>query len=238
MHLGATVAKCDASSSEAVRLELSDGSTLECDGVLVCAGRNSNTGDLELERAGIAPGKRGLIPVNGHYRTQVEHIYAAGDVVGPPALATTGMEQARIAICNAFGVSEKADLNPLLPSGIYTIPEASMVGETEESLTRAGVDYVVGKARYLDCPRGRILGDESGFLKLLFRREDLQLLGVHVVGEQATELVHIGLIAMMCGAGAAHFDRACFNYPTLADLYRYAAYDAMLTRRDAAREAT
>ena len=238
MHLGATVAKCDSSRAGTVRLELSDGSALECEGVLVCAGRNSNTGELELARAGIAPGKRGLIPVNGHYRSQVEHIYAAGDVVGPPALATTGMEQARIAMCHAFGVSEKANLNPLLPTGIYTIPEASMVGESEESLTRAGVDYVAGKARYLDCPRGRILGDESGFLKLLFRRDDMKLVGVHVVGEQATELVHIGMVAMMYGADATHFDRACFNYPTLADLYRHAAYDAMLTPRSATREAT
>ena len=129
------------------------------------------------------------------------------------------------------------DVNPLLPTGIYTIPEASMVGESEESLTRAGVDYVAGKARYLDCPRGRILGYESGFLKLLFRRDDMKLLGVHVVGEQATELVHIGMVAMMYGADATHFDRACFNYPTLADLYRHAAYDAMLTPRSATREA-
>ncbi|MBC8011043.1 MAG: Si-specific NAD(P)(+) transhydrogenase, partial [Burkholderiales bacterium] len=157
----------------------------------------------------------------------VPHIYAAGDVVGPPALAATGIEQARVAIAHAFGSTFKSDLATVLPTGIYTIPEASMAGETEASLREKGVDYIAGRARYADIPRGEIIGDQVGFLKLLFRREDMRLLGVHVMGEQATELVHIGLMALLVEAGADLFNRACFNYPTLGDLYKYAAYDAL-----------
>mgnify|MGYP003867216241 CR=1 FL=1 len=202
------------------------GATLACDALLVCAGRSSATGSLNLAAAGITPGERGLIPVDEHFRSAVAHIYAAGDVVGPPALAATGMEQARVAACHARGVTAKTDLAALLPTGIYTIPEASMVGETEESLTKQGVDYVAGRARYADNPRGRIIGDDAGLLKLLFRRDDLRLVGVHVVGEQATELIHVGLTAMMLGATAELFNRTCFNYPTLGDLYKFATYDA------------
>jgi NAD(P) transhydrogenase len=166
--------------------------------------------------------------VNEHYRSVVPHIYAAGDVIGPPALAATGMEQARVAVCHAFGILGKSALAPLLPTGIYTIPETSLVGETEEALKEKGVDYIAGRARYADLPRGRIVGDETGFLKLLFRKEDMRLMGVHALGEQATEVVHIGLIAMLAEGTADLFNRACFNYPTLGDLYKYATYDAVL----------
>jgi NAD(P) transhydrogenase len=138
------------------------------------------------------------------------------------------MEQARVAVCHAFGITKKADLAPLLPTGIYTIPEVSTVGQTEEALRARGVDYVVGRARYGQSPRGRIMGDDAGFLKLLFRREDMRLVGVHVLGEQATEVVHVGLVAMLAEAGADLFNRACFNYPTLGDLYKYATYDALI----------
>jgi NAD(P) transhydrogenase len=140
------------------------------------------------------------------------------------------MEQARLAICVAFEFDRKDVVAPILPTGIYTIPEASMAGETEESLKTKGINYVVGRARYADNPRGQIIGDESGLLKLIFRQDDMRLLGVHVVGEQATELVHLGLIAMMAEAGADLFNRTCFNYPTLGDLYKYATYAAMLKR--------
>ena len=139
------------------------------------------------------------------------------------------MEQARVAMCHAFALLKK-NTSPLLPTGIYTIPEASMVGETEQSLQAQGVDYVVGRAPYARNPRGRIIGDDFGFLKLLFRREDLCLLGVHVVGEQATELVHIGLIALLREGDAELFSSACFNYPTLGDLYKTATYDAIMQR--------
>jgi NAD(P) transhydrogenase len=227
-HWQERVTACDASEPGDVVLTLSSGAKLSCDGVLVCAGRQSNTADLDLAAAGITPGKRGLLPVDAHYQSAVPHIYAAGDVIGAPALAATGIEQARVAIHHAFESTLKSDLATILPTGIYTIPEASMVGETEAALREKGVDVVVGRARYADIARGDIIGDEAGFLKLVFRREDPKLLGVHVMGEQATELVHIGLIALLAQADADLFNRACFNYPTLGDLYKYATYDAIL----------
>ena len=226
-HWKERVVKCDAPPAGDVRLTLGSGADITVSDVLVAAGRSSNTETLDLAAAGLTPGKRGLLNVDAHYRTEVPSIYAAGDVVGPPALASTGMEQARVAMCAAFGLAPK-ETSALLPTGIYTIPEASMVGETEQTLKGKGIDYVVGRAQYEQNPRGRIIGDERGFLKLLFRRGDMRLLGVHVVGEQATELVHIGLMAMHCDAGAELFSRVCFNYPTLGDLYKYAAYDAVV----------
>ena len=232
IHWNTRVTQCDASQPDEVLLGLSTGQTLSCDGVLVCAGRQSNTATLNLEAAGIEPGKRGLVPVDSHYRSVVPHIYAAGDVIGSPALAATGIEQARVAVAHAFVSTFKGDMAPILPTGIYTIPEASMVGETESALREKGVDVVVGRARYADIPRGEIIGDQRGFLKLVFRREDMRLLGVHVLGEQATELVHVGLVALLAEADADLFNRACFNYPTLGDLYKYAAYDALAQREN------
>jgi len=229
-HWQERVTACDVSRPDEVVLTLSSGATLSCDGVLVCAGRQSNTGDLNLAAAGITPGKRGLVPVSEHFQSVVPHIYAAGDVAGPPALASTGIEQARVAAGHAFDSTFKKEIATILPTGIYTIPEASMVGETEQSLRAKGVDFIAGRASYADLPRGEIIGDESGFLKLLFRREDMRLLGVHIIGEHAIEVVHIGLIAMLAGADADIFNRACFNYPTLGDLYKHAAYDALAQR--------
>jgi NAD(P) transhydrogenase len=224
------VTRCDAPSTGEITLTLTSGATLAVSDVLVAAGRQSNTGDLNLAAAGLTLGKRGLIKVNAQCRTEVPHIFAAGDVIGAPALAATGMEQARMAMCVACEVDYKDVVAPILPTGIYTIPEASMAGETEDSLKAKGVDYVIGRARYMDNPRGQIVGDENGLLKLIFARDDMRLLGVHVVGEQATELVHIGLVAMMSGSGAELFNRTCFNYPTLGDLYKYATYEAILKR--------
>lgn len=230
-HWGETVVRCDVLRPGDVVLTLSSGAMLEADGVLVCSGRSSNTGALDLEAAGINPGKRGLVPVGPSFQSSdVAHIYAAGDVIGAPALAATGIEQARVAIFHAFGESLKSEIAPLLPTGIYTIPEASCVGDSEQSLVEREIPYLVGRARYRDTPRGQIMGDEEGFLKLLFHRDDLRLLGVHVMGEHATELIHVGLIAMMTNATADLFNRACFNYPTLGDLYKYAAYDAILQK--------
>ena len=224
------VTRCDAPPSGDVALTLTSGAKLAVNDVLVAAGRQSNTADLNLAAAGLTPGKRGLLKVDARYRTEVQHIFAAGDVIGAPALAATGMEQARMAMCVACELDYKDIVAPILPTGIYTIPEASMAGETEESLQAKGTSYIVGRARYMDNPRGQIIGDESGLLKLIFGRDDMRLLGVHVVGEQATELVHIGLVAMMAEAGAEIFNRTCFNYPTLGDLYKYATYEAMLKR--------
>ncbi len=163
------VTRCDAPPTGDVTLTLSSGATLAVSDVLVAAGRQSNTADLNLAAAGLTPGKRGLVKVDAQCRTEVPHIFAAGDVIGPPALAATGMEQARVAMCVAFEFDYKDVVAPILPTGIYTIPEASMAGETEESLKEKGIDYVVGRARYADNPRGQIIGDESGFLKLIFR---------------------------------------------------------------------
>ncbi|MEQ1861981.1 MAG: Si-specific NAD(P)(+) transhydrogenase [Chthoniobacteraceae bacterium] len=225
-HWGERVTECAAPECGDVVLTFASGATLAASDVLVAAGRNRNTDDLALDAAGLVAGKRGLIVVNEFYQTTAPHIYAAGDVVGPPALAATGIEQARVAVSHAFGILKK-EASTLLPTGIYTIPEASMVGKTEAELKEAGVAFIVGRAAYDLNPRGRLIGDNAGFLKLLFRADDLRLLGVHVVGEQATELIHIGLIAMLCGGDADLFNRACFNYPTLGDLYKHAAYDAI-----------
>ena len=224
------VTRCDAPPNGDVTLTLTSGATLAVNDVLVAAGRQSNTADLNLAAAGLIAGKRGLIKADSQGRTEVPHIFAAGDVIGAPALAATGMEQARLAACVAFDLRQKEAEAPILPTGIYTIPEASMAGETEASLKERNIPYVVGRARYADNPRGQIIGDEHGLLKLIFHSEDMRLLGVHVVGEQATELVHIGLMAMLSGAGASAFNRVCFNYPTLGDLYKYATYEALLKR--------
>ncbi len=229
-HWKEKVTRCEAPPTGEVTLTLTSGATLAVDDVLVAAGRQSNTADLNLGAAGLTPGKRGLIKADSTGRTEVRHIFAAGDVVGAPALAATGMEQARLAACVAFEIQQKESAAPILPTGIYTIPEASMAGETEEALKEKNIPYVVGRARYADNPRGQIIGDEHGLLKLIFRREDMRLLGVHVVGEQATEVVHIGLVAMLAGVGATVFNRACFNYPTLGELYKMATYEAILRR--------
>lgn len=209
---------------------LSSGKEITADAVLVCSGRQSNTADLMLSAAGVTLGKRGLIDVNAEYQSSAAHIYAVGDVIGAPALASTGIEQGRLAAVHAFGASSADDLPKLLPTGIYSIPEASMVGETDEALRQSGVETIVGRAYYADLPRGGILGDRSGFLKLVFRQSDMRLLGIHIIGEQATELVHIGLIAMHAEAGADFLSTVCFNYPTLGDLYKFAALDALAQR--------
>lgn len=206
---------------------LASGATVTADLLLVAAGRSGNTDDLNLAAAGLAAQKRGTIEVNEHYQTAVPHIYAAGDVVGFPALAATSMEQARVAMVHAFDLKYKTRVAPVLPYGIYTIPECSMAGATEDALEERGVACVAGVARYPANARGQIIGDRNGLLKLLFAADDMKLLGVHVIGEQATELVHIGLIALQQGATAQLFIDTCFNYPTLGELYKYATYDAL-----------
>jgi NAD(P) transhydrogenase len=226
-HWKERVQACRACDSEGVVLTLSSGASLAVDAVLVAAGRKSNTDSLNLAAAGLTPGERGLVGVDPHFRTEVAHIYAAGDVIGPPALASTSMEQARRAIRHAFGPTPTSDIAALLPTGVYTIPEIGMVGETEERLKDQGVAYLVGRAAYRRSARGQIIGDSDGMLKLLFRRSDFRLLGAHVIGEQATELVHIGLLAMLYDADAHLFDEMCFNLPTLGQLYKLAALDAM-----------
>jgi pyruvate/2-oxoglutarate dehydrogenase complex dihydrolipoamide dehydrogenase (E3) component len=202
----------------------------DSDTILGAAGRSGNTAGMNLEAIGVTPGSRGQLEVNAHYQTSLSHVYAAGDVIGFPALASTSMEQARVAMVHAFDLKYKTSVAPILPYGIYTIPECSVAGETEESLEKQNIPYVAGRARYEHNPRGQIIGDRDGFLKLLFREEDMRLLGVSVIGEQATELVHIGLTAILQEATAELFIQTCFNYPTLSELYKYATYDALGAR--------
>jgi NAD(P) transhydrogenase len=231
-HWNERVAACEAPQGGGdVMLRLTSGPVIQADTVLVAAGRASNVAGLGLDRAGVEVGERGVISVDRHYRTSVPHIYAAGDVIGFPALAATSMEQARVAMSHAFDLKFKSELSPVLPFGVYTIPEVSMAGETEESLREKGIDYVAGRSFYGENARGCIVGEKNGFLKLLFARDDMKLLGVHVIGEQATELVAVGLVVLLVDAGWELFNRACFNYPTLGWLYQRAAYDAAINRR-------
>ncbi len=214
-------------AEETFAVRLKSGKTLAMHTILAATGRTGNTANLGLEKVGVQPSPRGNLEVNEHYQTSVPHIYAVGDVVGFPALASTSMEQARVAMVHAFDLKYKNQLAHILPYGIYTIPECSMAGETEENLTKKNIPYVVGRARYSSNARGQIIGDKDGFIKLIFHEEDMRLLGVHVIGEQASELVHVGLTALLMQAGADLFIQTCFNYPTLTEIYKYATYDAL-----------
>jgi len=206
---------------------LAGGGKVSADTFLVAAGRSGNTDRLNLAAAGLAATKRGLIEVNDRYQSTVPHIFAVGDVIGFPALAATSMEQARVAMVHAFDLKYKTRIATILPYGIYTIPECSMAGETEETLTKKSLPYFAGIAHYEANARGQIIGARSGFLKLLFAADTMKLVGVHAIGEQASELVHVGLVALQAGAGADLFIETCFNYPTLGELYKYATYDAL-----------
>src|SRR5271165_2558717 len=213
-----------------ITLGLKSGASVQAAAVLVAMGRSANSRNLGLEEAGVVIAERDRIQVNAHFQTSVPHIYAAGDVIGFPALASTAMEQARVAMAHAFSLYPKDALAPTLPYGLYTIPELSMAGETEESLQKLAVPYVVGRASYATNARGQIIGDGGGFLKLIFRHEDMKLLGVHVMGEAASELVHIGLTAILLGGTAQLFIDSCYNYPTLSETYKYATYNALAQR--------
>jgi NAD(P) transhydrogenase len=223
--------------AEGVRLELQSGGSLVVDQVLVAAGRVANVGKLAIERAGLTVNKRGLLAVNERYQTSVPHIYAAGDVIGFPALASTSMEQARVAMVHAFDLPKyKTRVAPVFPLAVYTIPEIAMAGETEESCRQNKIDYCVGRGLYRTNARGQIVGDLSGEVKLVFRYPDKLLLGVHIIGEIAAELVHIGLIALQTECTIDMFVNTVFNYPSLGDAYKYAAYDGLgaVQRREAA----
>jgi NAD(P) transhydrogenase len=205
---------------------LESGKRIPAEVVLYAAGRQGETDGLDLERAGLQADERGRIDVGPDYRTSVDHIFAAGDVIGWPSLAATSMEQGRLAAAHAFDQVD-ATMGELLPFGIYTIPEISFVGRTEEELTEAACPYEVGISRYRELARGQILGDSYGMLKLLVALEDRSLLGVHVLGTNATEVVHIGQAVMGNGGTVDYLVDAVFNYPTLAESYKVAALDAM-----------
>jgi NAD(P) transhydrogenase len=229
-HWKENVVKCMAPKVGDIELTLTSGQILVVDHVLVCAGRTSPTAEMNPAAAGIGLTSRGLVPVDEHFRTTTPHIYAVGDVIGFPALASTSAEQGRVAACHACSSDLKKRIAPTLPTGIYTIPEVSTAGLTEVQAREKGIDVIIGRADYFHNPRGQIIGEKRGFLKLVFKKEDMKLLGVHVIGEQATELVHIGLMALMTGGGAELFLDTCFNYPTLGDLYKLATSDALLKR--------
>ncbi len=210
-----------------VACETTAGKRLESDVLLYCVGRDGNTNDLGLGTLGITPGKYGLLEVGDHYQTVHPHIYAVGDVLGYPALASTAMEQGRQAMRHAFGIAGPKGRTEALPFAVYSIPEVAYVGATEEALVDKKTDYVAGRGDYAKNPRGQILGDSDGLLKLLFDRPSLKLVGAHVVGTAASELVHIGETFLHQGASATEIAETIYNYPTLSDMYRHAAVKAL-----------
>ena len=223
-RFGETVTGVELHDGASVTL-LQSGKRIAADAVFYSAGRQGTTDALGLDRAGLEADERGRILVDAHYRTAVPHIYAVGDVVGFPSLAATSMEQGRLAARHAFGEASN-EMSTLLPIGIYTIPEISFVGRTEEELTADGVPYEIGISRYRELARGQILGDMHGMLKLLVSAEDRRLLGVHALGTGATELIHIGQAVMAFDGTIDYLIETVFNYPTLAEGYKVAALDA------------
>ncbi|HZQ92004.1 MAG TPA: Si-specific NAD(P)(+) transhydrogenase [Terriglobales bacterium] len=207
-----------------VFIRLESGKVLHGHAVLYTVGRQGNSDVLNLAAAGLECDNRGRVTVNEFFQTAVPHIYAAGDVIGFPALASTSMEQGRLASCHMFGTPAHMPDN-VIPYGIYTIPEVSMVGQTEEQLTKAKVPYEVGLARYAELAKGQMLGDEEGMLKLLFHPQSLKLLGVHAIGDRAAEIIHIGQVVLSIGGTIEYFRDTVFNYPTLAEAYKVAALD-------------
>lgn len=206
--------------------ELESGKTVQADALLCAVGRQGNTDCLDLAVAGLTCDSRGPIAVNAFQQTEVPHIYAAGDIIGFPSLASTSMEQGRLASCHMFGTPAKMH-SELLPYGIYTIPEISTVGRNEQELTAARVPYEVGIARYEELAKAQMIGDQIGLLKLLFDPKSLRLLGVHALGDQAAEIIHIGQAVLALGGTIAYFRDTVFNYPTLAEAYKVAALDGL-----------
>ncbi|MGA2807337.1 MAG: NAD(P)(+) transhydrogenase (Si-specific) [Terracidiphilus sp.] len=197
------------------------------DALLYAVGRQGNIDELNLSAAGLEADNRGRIPVDEHYQTKVEHIFAVGDVVGFPALASVSMEQGRIAAARAFNDKATSSNPSFYPYGIYTIPEISFIGKTEEQLTDEDVPYEVGMAYYRESARGQIRGDTTGRLKMIFHRDTRKVLGVHIIGEEASELVHIGQAVMILGGTVDYFIDTVFNYPTLAECYKVAAFNGL-----------
>ena len=206
--------------------KLESGKIVRGQALLYTIGRQANSDQMNIEAAGLTADVRGKLPVNENFQTSVPHIYAAGDVIGFPALASTAMEQGRLASCHMFGKPSKI-MSHLIPYGIYAIPEISMVGATEEELTKQKAPYEIGMARYSELAKGQMLGDENGLLKILFDPDSLKLLGVHIIGDRAAEIVHIGQAVLTMGATIEYFRDTVFNYPTLAEAYKVAALDGL-----------
>lgn len=214
-------------ANQDLEIRLGSGQVLHADMFLFAAGRSGASGNLSLEKAGLKTGKRGCIEVNENYQTKIPNIYAAGDIIGFPALASTSMDQGRIAVSHMFQTEGHKELSRLFPYGIYTIPEVSMVGISEEEAKDRGLAIVTGKSHYANTTRGRILGLEEGFLKLVASKEQGEILGVHIIGQMATEIIHYGLTLVERKLHLEDITAEVFNYPTLHDLYKYAAYDAL-----------
>jgi NAD(P) transhydrogenase len=208
-------------------VELSAGEPIRSDAILFAAGRIGNTESLGLADAGVQVDERGRILVDGTYRTTAEAIYAAGDVIGPPALASVSMEQGRVAVCHAFDISFKETVDPLPPFGVYSIPEVAMVGMTEEEARAGAIDVECGRGPFEANARARISGATEGLVKLVFRRDDRRLLGVHIIGDDASELVAIGQAVLHQGGTIDYFIHTTFNVPTRSEAYKYAAYDGL-----------
>jgi len=224
--LGKQVVTVRGTRSEGVEVRLDSGETLHAESLLYAVGRQPNTDVLGLDAIGLPVDARGRLEVDAQYRTKIPHVYAAGDVVGFPALASVSMEQGRVAACNMFGRCAALSTN-MLPYAIYAIPEISMVGKNEQELATAGTLYAVGVARFAELARAQILGDRTGLLKLVFDPATLRLLGVHIIGDGAAELVHIGQMVMAAGGTLETIRDTVFNYPTLAEAYKVAAFDGL-----------
>ena len=214
-------------SGDEIVVALASGGEVRCDRLLFAAGRSGATNGLNLGEVGVAVGSRGYVTVDADYRTSLPSVFAAGDVIGFPSLASTSMEQGRVAVCHAFGFSYKREVGDLLPYGIYTIPEVSCVGLIEQEAAARGMNVVSGRALYQHNARGKLIGDTEGMLKLVFDRDTRKLVGTHVIGDRATELVHIGQAIMTLGGTVDTLIEMVFNHPTLAECYKYAAYDAL-----------
>jgi NAD(P) transhydrogenase len=210
-----------------VSLTMKDGHCFVVDKVLYAAGRSSNVEGLNLDGIGVTTGNRGLVCVDENYRTSVPNIYAAGDVIGFPALSSTSMEQARVAMVHAFDLKYKTRLASILPYAIYTIPELATVGLSEDDCRQNARPFEVGRAYYRHNARGQIIGDTKGLIKLVFDPESRALLGVHIIGENASELLHLGMMVMQLGGTINAFIDSVFNFPTLSEAYKYAAYDGL-----------
>lgn len=222
---GKKILSINKAVSGSVTTKLEDGSEHESEGLLFTAGRSGCTSSLNLENAGLSANKKGLISVDSNYKTSVPHIYAAGDVIGFPSLASTSAEQGRLVALIAFGHTANCNMT-IIPFGIYSVPEISMIGKTETDCKNENISFIVGRAKFEETARGQILGLKSGMLKLIINTANSKLLGVHIVGYGATELIHIGQSVMMLDGKLDYFLNNVFNYPTISGAYKVAALDA------------
>jgi NAD(P) transhydrogenase len=233
IHFNATIEKVDNPNDDSLPLlvHLKSGRVLETDMVLFAAGRSGRVDALHLENVGLEKNSRGVIEVNERYQTKVPNIYAAGDVVGFPSLASTSMDQGRAAVTQMFQLDGFERLAKVFPYGIYTVPEVSMVGLTEEDAQKKGLPYGIGRAVHADMPRGKIMGVRSGLLKLVYEKGSQKILGVHIIGNLASELIHYGMTAVDTGKTLDEVSSEVFNCPSLHELYKYAAYDGLNEER-------